>query len=49
MKIDQTKNEIKTSKERHKIKRKARKNTLKQKAPKLYFLSFLSVKSITIQ
>ena len=30
MKINQTKNEIKTREERQKIKRKARKNTLKQ-------------------
>ena len=37
MKIDQTKNEIKTSEERQKVKRKARKNTLKQKSPKLDF------------
>ena len=49
MNINQTKNKIKTRKERKKIKRKARKNTLKQKAPRLDFQSFPSVKSITIQ
>ena len=37
MNINQTKNEIKTRKERQKIKRKARKNTFKAKAPRLDF------------
>ena len=42
MKINQTKNKIKTRKERQKIKRKARKNTLKQKLLGLIFTVPLS-------